>query len=385
MTTDGGSRLPDWKAITLAVARELKGEPNNHLSNRVELRWGRRGSFQLTTDGAAEGRWKDWESGQGGRGAVSLAGYLLGTDRDGALDWLRRRSYLSEHLPPSTPRKSEAVPADSQAPIKRTILARSIWASAAAIPRDESHPARRWFANRLLWRPEMPTPPLLRWQAADSRHTGAGSILALLAPPTAWCEAWPGLPEPTAIQLIAVDDNGNPTLDKPSEEGGLGKRTIGNAHGTVVMVGNPMLPNASAPIRVAEGLADALAVAARYDAPVVATAGTGGMRNPTIIEWLAAASRGVVIHADADTPKNGKSPAGTSAAGFLRSAILNAGGDATAIYPPAGYKDVAEAAAVSDFKPLGQDWIDYARTLAQTTGWPRWEIARIAQIATAGD
>ena len=384
MTTYGGSRLPDWKAITLAVARELKGEPNNHLSNRVELRWGRRGSFRLTTDGAAEGRWKDWESGQGGRGAVSLAGYLLGTDRDGALDWLRRRGYLSECLPPPTPRKLEAVRADSQAPIERAILARSIWASASAIPRDESHPARRWFTNRLLWRPEMPTPPLLRWRAADSRHTGAGSILALLAPPAAWCDAWPGLPEPTAVQLVAVDGAGNPALDKPSEEGGLGKRTIGNAHGTVVMVGNPMLPNASAPIRVTEGLADALAVAARYDVPVVATAGTAGMRNPAIIEWLAAASRGVVIHADADTPKNGKSPAGTSAAGFLRSAILNAGGDATAIYPPAGYKDVAEAAAVSDFKPLGQDWIDYALTLAQTTGWPRWEIARIAQIATAG-
>ena len=384
MTTYGGSRLPDWKAITLAVARELKGEPNNHLSNRVELRWGRRGSFRLTTDGAAEGRWKDWESGQGGRGAVSLAGYLLGTDRDGALDWLRRRGYLSECLPPPTPRKLEAVRADSQAPIERAILARSIWASASAIPRDESHPARRWFTNRLLWRPEMPTPPLLRWRAADSRHTGAGSILALLAPPAAWCDAWPGLPEPTAVQLVAVDGAGNPALDKPSEEGGLGKRTIGNAHGTVVMVGNPMLPNASAPIRVTEGLADALAVAARYDVPVVATAGTAGMRNPAIIEWLAAASRGVVIHADADTPKNGKSPAGTSAAGFLRSAILNAGGEATAIYPPAGYKDVAEAAAVSDFKPLGQDWIDYALTLAQTTGWPRWEIARIAQIATAG-
>ena len=59
MTTYGGSGLPDWKAITQAVARELKGEPNNRLSNRSEPRWGRRGSFQLTTDGATEGCWKD--------------------------------------------------------------------------------------------------------------------------------------------------------------------------------------------------------------------------------------------------------------------------------------------------------------------------------------
>ena len=178
MITDRSSTPPDWKAITEAVARQLKGEPNAQLSNRRELRWGRRGSFQLDTDGAAEGRWKDWESGQGGRGAVSLAEYLLGTDRSRALDWLRQGGYLSERLPSRTPRKSDAVRADSQTPIKRAILARSIWASGSAIPRDGSHPARRWFTNRLLWRPEMPTPPLLRWRAADSRHTGAGSILA---------------------------------------------------------------------------------------------------------------------------------------------------------------------------------------------------------------
>ena len=81
--TNGGTSMPtDWKAITEAVARELKGEPNDRLSSRHELRWGRRGSFQLTTDGTAEGRWKDWESGEGGRGAVSLVGYLLGMDRN---------------------------------------------------------------------------------------------------------------------------------------------------------------------------------------------------------------------------------------------------------------------------------------------------------------
>ena len=384
MTTYRETRLPDWSAITQAVARELKGEPNNHLSNRSELRWGRRGSFQLTTDGATEGRWKDWESGQGGRGAVSLAGYLLGTDRDGALDWLRRRGYLSDHPPAAAPRKLTATPAIEKASTDRSAIARSIWASGAAIPRDDVHPARRWLSNRRLWRPELPTPPFLRWRAADSRqHTGAGSIVALLAEPAAWRKAWPNPPNPAAVQLIAVDDNGDPALDKPSERGGLGKRTIGNAHGTVVVVGNPLLPDARAPIRVAEGLADALALAARHDVAVIATVGTGGMRNPDIIEWLATAPLGVVVHADADTAKKGRPPAGTSAAGFLRSAILDAGGVATAIYPPEGYKDPAEAAAASDFESLGDDWINYARTLAQTTEWPRWEIARISQIATA--
>ena len=74
----------------------------------------------------------------------------------------------------------------------------------------------------------------------------------------------------------------------------------------------------------------------------------------------------------------------TTAAGFLRLAIADSGGEASAIYPPEGYKDAAEAAQATGFTALGDDWIDYARTLAETTGWPRWEIARVAQIATSG-
>ena len=384
MTTEGAANPVDWRAIAEAVARQLKGEPNAGLSSRRELRWGRHGSFQLTTDGDSEGRWKDWESGQGGRGAVSLAEYLLGTDRNGALEWLRHSGYLSGRLPSATPGKPKATPIDERTPVDRSALARSIWASSNAVPPDNSHPARRWFAHRQLWRPELPSPSLLRWREAGARHTGAGSIVALLAAPAAWDNAWPDLPAPTAVQLIAIDRNGNAALDKPQEEGGLGKRTIGTAHGGVVVVGNPLLSDASAPVRVAEGLADALALAARYDVPAVATTGVGSMRNTSIIEWLATAPRGVIIHADADEAKKGKSPAGTSAAGFLRSAILAAGGDAAAIYPPAGYKDAADAAADAGFNSLGDEWVDYARTLARTTSWPRWEIARIAQIVTAG-
>ena len=384
MTTSGSAVALDWTGITEAVARQLKGEPNQGLSNRRELRWGRRGSFQLTIDGTAEGRWKDWESGQGGRGAVSLAEYLLGTNRTGALDWLRQGGYLLDR--PGTPvfHRPKAKQTKTPIPKDRSDHARSIWASGTEIPRNEALPARRWLANRHLWRSELPTPPLLRWRTADRHHNGAGSIVALMAAPAAWINAWPSRPEPAAVQLIAVDSAGDAALDRPSEMGGLGKRTIGNAHGAVVVIGNPLLVDASAPVRVAEGLADALALASRYDGPAIATTGAGAMRNSIIVEWLATAPHGVVIHADADTSKKGRAPAGTSAAGFLRSAILDAGGYATAIYPPAGYKDVAEAAADAGFESLGDDWIDYARTLVQTTGWPRWEIARVAQIATAG-
>ena len=36
------------------------------------------------------------------------------------------------------------------------------------------------------------------------------------------------------------------------------------------------------------------------------------------------------------------------------------------------------------FSDLEEDWIELARTLSETTNWPRWEIARIAQITTSG-
>ena len=354
MTTYGGSGLPDWKTITQAVARELKGEPNNHMSNRSELRWGRRGSFQLTTNGATEGRWKDWESGQGGRGAISLAEYLLGTDRDGALDWLRRRGYLSAHPPAPAPRKPTATPAIEQTPIDRSAIARSIWASGTTIPHEEAHPVRRWFDNRHLWRPELPTPPMLRWRAADSRHTGAGSIVVLLAEPMAWTDQWSSLPEPIAVQIIAIDDDGNAALDKPAEMGGLGKRTIGNAKGAVVVIGNPMLSESTSPVRVAEGVADALAIAARYDTPVVAVTGTSGMRNPELTAWLATAPFGTIIHADSDSSRKGRVPAGATAAAFLRLTIADSGGEASAIYPPEGYKDAAGSCPGRRFHRLGR-------------------------------
>ena len=70
------------------------------------------------------------------------------------------------------------------------------------IPTDYNHPARRWLANRNLWRPVFPLPGAVRWLPAAAHyrgrgpHTGAGSLVVLAAPPEAWTEAWPKLPEP---------------------------------------------------------------------------------------------------------------------------------------------------------------------------------------------
>jgi len=135
--------------------------------------------------------------------------------------------------------------------------ARRLWARCLPIPQDGNHPARQWLAARALWRPRFPLPSSIRWLPAalhdGAAHTGAGSLVALAAPPGAWLAAWPGLPAAAAVQLVAVDTQGKPALDRPADKGGLGKRTYGPSAGAVVMIGCPAPDYAAGPVRVAEG------------------------------------------------------------------------------------------------------------------------------------
>lgn len=275
-------------------------------------------------------------------------------------------------------------PPKQQAKTRRDTVAwaRSIWSGAALIPRDEAHPARRWFAQRRLWRPEMPAPPMLRWQEQGSGSSRAGAVVALLAKPQAWVDAYPRLPEPAAVQLISVDQWGKPALDRPFEQGGESKRTLGQARDSALILGDPRINAWAESVRVTEGVADGLAVAARYPDVVVVVGSTAGMRKGQLALWLATAAGRVIIHADVDAARRGRSPAGAAAAGRLRQAVREAGGHCQAVYPPAGFNDAAEAAASLAFDPLDDSWVDYARALAETTDLTRWDIARIAQIAT---
>ena len=251
-----------------------------------------------------------------------------------------------------------------------------IWAETLAIPFDTGHPARRWFANRNLWRPEVEAPASLRWlPAARTRpgpHTGAGSLVALLAQPADWAKTWPHLPTPQAVEIIAVDDVGQPALDRPIPEGGMGKRTLGAKAGAVLVLGNPLMGDAEDPVRVAEGVADALALAARFTGPSVASMGDAGMTADGFAEWLAWSGSGAVIHADNDD-------AGQAAARRLCGAVLFHGGTARAVLPPEG-KDAGGVAGDNPFLPLTQHWPGYADTLAEVNGWPRWEAQRQASL-----
>ena len=275
-------------------------------------------------------------------------------------------------LPPPAPRQPVVPPR----PQPRTDYPVRIWSETAAIPHAVDHPARRWLANRNLWRPEVEAPAPLRWLPASRTrpgpHTGAGSLVALLANPTTWAEAWPRLPDPQAVEIIAVDREGNPALDRPEQEGGLGKRTLGEKTGAVLILGNPLLADADAPVRVAEGVADAMALAARFSGPAVASMGDAGMNAEGFAGWLANATEGVVIHADNDD-------AGQKAASRLCGAVLVHGGTARAVLPPEG-KDAGVVSTMNPFITLTESWPSYADTLAEMNGWPRWEAQRQAAL-----
>ena len=246
-----------------------------------------------------------------------------------------------------------------------------LWTDAERVPpASPEHPARRWLAARNLYWPQLPLPAALRWLPAIGRwpeHLGAGAIIALFAPPADWLNAWPRLPWPTAVELVHVDSSGSPALDRP--EDGLSKRTHGSRAGAVCLMGDPR-PEASTTgtLLLAEGLADALALAARLPHTTAAVGGTSGLNASTFGRWLSSWAS-VQLHADADAD-------GLAAARRVGRRVQN-----VQLLRMADVKDVADFAA-SD--PLPHVDLDAARELAadlEAEGLPRWEAARQAVLS----
>ena len=368
----------DWPQLLRQAALRFLGEPAKR--HRGEWRYRSRGSLVVHIGGPRAGRWWDFESGAGG-GVLDFLEQFAGLDRAQALAWLPGRPALLPRRRTSHPTRPDT---DAR---HRFDLARSRWASSKPIPTSPDHPARRWLARRKLWWPSLPLPPSVRWLDARGTHTGAGGIIVLAAPPSAWADVWPQLPALVAVQLVHLDAGGQPALDRLLESGGLQKRTYGLVRGAALIIGNPLLEEALTPARVAEGLADTLALARRYEGPVVFTFGTSGLRSLTLARWLAGAPRRVLVHSDRDPPKDGLPPGGRRAAATLWMAIRDAGGTAEIVPPGVGFRDVADEAAAGAALPLlPEEWVGYARTLAEMhPNWPRAEVARISAIATAHD
>ena len=250
-----------------------------------------------------------------------------------------------------------------------------LWQHSVPIPNSRDHPARMWLAARQLWRPELPLPGLVRWIGAEHlrrEFQGAGAIIAMASPPAAWTTSWPGLPDLSSAHLVYVAGDGSPAVDR-----GLTKRTYAAVQDAVVVLGCPLLEQTMAPVDVAEGLADALALASGSPAPAVATLGTSGMSSAIIAQWLAT-SPDTRVWADRDEAREGRAPPGQRYGRGLVRLVNDAGGNATALHTPSPHKDPADVAASIGFNDPGPAWPEYARTLSETTAWPRWEISRQA-------
>ena len=245
-------------------------------------------------------------------------------------------------------------------------FARQQWSRATAIPADQLHPARRWLAGTAghgpLWRPSVPLPPSVRW-LADKRGGRVGAIVAGLAPPGAGGRV-------SGVELISIDVAGMPALDKHGE-GARRKRAHGDLVGAVCVVG--LLDPDGGAVNVCEGLADALAVAARTVEAAICMRGTQGLRNLQLARWLASTFAHVGVWGDRD----GEDP---RAAPLLAQRVEVLGGTASLEVVAEGGDPGAAGAAFAQLDAAAVAGLDAD---LQADGVPAWEAARLASVICA--
>lgn len=294
-------------------------------------------------------------------------------DRQRIMDALERATGWklrgSKRLSSDNGRPTSESPPVSSNRVRQTHHLR-LWALRGRVPVDPQHPARLWAAARSLYWSQIPWPDSIQWIDSSHihpMHEGAGAIIAAFAPPQAWLTAWPLLPQPSAVELINVDNDGAPALDRPENKGGRSKRTFGTRTGALCLLGEPR-PDLSAGVVLAEGIADALSLAARDTDTVAAVGGTSGMATGDLDEYLEAFHR-IKVVADSDK-------AGIAAARAIRRRLGPQKVRAVTIH---GAEDPADAAAgegipnVDDLQPVR----DFAADL-RDEGLPAWEAARQA-------
>ena len=236
--------------------------------------------------------------------------------------------------------------------------ARAHWRNAFPMPARHDAPSTLWMDQKSGFYGRAPGG--IRWEPKVGREGMVGSAMALLAPPSAWREAYPNLPEPSAIQRISINADGIQVDGLRITGGWINKRSDGPMTGSVVIFG---LSEQCGTVRVAEGIGDALAVHGRWQQETWATCGTPGFKNKDLAKDLAQYEE-VIIHSDAGEP-------GERAANILRDNIREAGGFAQ-VCPPASGSDPADArgeiAGVADAAPGGAmevKWGDLSPTVVE--------------------
>ena len=405
----------DWAAASAAAAQVLLGEPNPRLSSSRQRRWGSKGSLALNLN---TGFWQDYEAANGG-GTLQLITRETGCSPQEAMEWLVERGIIPPRPegPPPAPaaaaaanaQKATRPPATSPAtgnaasspparaaasdpypappepdssPLANAATtseqAQRLWAKGEPLPDPSRLPAplEAWLQRRQLWPAQLPLPTALRWHDLPPSHAPAvGQLLVLLAPPEHWQAAWPALPPAQALQLLTLDANGRPAPDKPPPAPPLDKRNLGPSSGALLLLGNPCCNQPEVDLQLAEGVADALAIAARRPGPTLAVLGAGNLGSPRLEQWLAASPWRLLIYADGDRP-------GRQAAQRLHRRRQAAGQDSQLRQPNFQAKDPAAASALA--RPLAVTPADLNKALQEISreypAWPEWERKRQARL-----
>ena len=244
--------------------------------------------------------------------------------------------------------------------------ARNAWRKAFPVSDRGDTPAQAWLGRKCWF--YGPVPGGIRWDTTTEHRAMVGSIIALLAPPSAWREAYPGLPVPSAIQKIALDHQGHQVAALKTRGGRIEKRSTGPMLGSVVIFG---MTEKRGTVRVAEGVADALAVHSHWLDETWAMCGTSGFSNVRLAEALAQYDE-AIIHADAGD-------AGRKAAEALRDNVLAAGGYAIVCMPASGddpadsHGNVADAAPPASEGTMEVKWDDnHFPTIEKIVGKSPW-------------
>lgn len=275
-----------------AVARQLLGEPNRHLSQGDKLRWGKHGSLAVDT---SRNVFYDFESGTGG-GSNQLVERVLHCDWRARNDWLASHGFRQPWQPGMQPGphfhittsdktdKTDKTPAVATEPNERAL---EIWQTARPV---EGTLAERYLAQRSfsVWTPD-PLPlrfcQRLKWRC--------GVKPALLVPAH---NVQTG--ELQALQAALLRPDGSK----------VERENIGSLKGAAFML-SPV--GTSRRLMLCEGAEDALLLQQRFGVPmpVWATFGTSGLSGFPVLPSI----ERLVIMADNDPP-SARQPLGAGVA-----------------------------------------------------------------------
>lgn len=384
-----------WAALMPAVAKELKGEPDEVRGD--EWRWLGQGGFLVYPE---KGTFTHFNATPGaiangkiGGGCFDLVKYELNTDSAGAVAWLQERGFIAapdkrgvgfngrrgQRATPQRDRAREQQQAQQNAKRERErqreregkkAYAVRLWNESKPIA-GAKNPARLWASELKLLHPWVPFPPALRW------HAKRGWVVAAFTPMASWRASWPSVADVCGVSVVAIDRQGKKRM--AFGDGTRDKVSHGPLSSGVVAMGSPT----SKRVVLVEGIKDMLAVYSHYPEPcaVLATITTlrGCLSRPGLVDYLR--GREVELWTDTDAPKTDKQGvtrrAGQSAGYTVQAEFQARGIPSTLHFSNAEGDDPGDFAQAQEWPEIDRGEFDEA-VRGGRDEWPECEAARRA-------